>query len=133
MGDVEQTDHDEAGIAQDPAAFEEFYRRYVPEVTRFIARRVDDAYLVGDLTADVFLAVIEYAHTYRPDRGSLIGWVFGVAHRVLAAERRRAERIAHDESQDGGCSTRRIWRTWRSASTRKSAARRLHQALPESD
>lgn len=131
MGDVEQTDHDEAGIAQDPAAFEEFYRRYVPEVTRFIARRVDDPYLVGDLTADVFLAVIESAHTYRPDRGSLIGWVFGVAHRVLAAERRRARRESDATRRISG---RRLLDPTDLARLEEridaeSAARRVYQAL----
>jgi RNA polymerase sigma-70 factor (ECF subfamily) len=84
-----------ARVAQSPEAFEEFYRGHVRDVSRFIARRVDDPHLVADLTADVFLAVIESAHTYRPERGSLIGWVFGVAHRVLAAERRRARRDTH--------------------------------------
>jgi RNA polymerase sigma factor (sigma-70 family) len=84
-------------IARDPQAFEEFYRGHVGQISRFIARRVDDPYTVADLTAEVFLAIIDSAHTYRPERGSLVGWVYGVAHRVLAAERRRARResLAH--------------------------------------
>jgi RNA polymerase sigma-70 factor (ECF subfamily) len=82
----------EADFGHDPVAFEAFYRRHVGDVGRFIARRVDDPYTAADLTADVFLAVIDSAHTYRPDRGSAIAWVYGVAHHVVAAERRRARR-----------------------------------------
>jgi RNA polymerase sigma factor (sigma-70 family) len=81
-------------FVRSPEAFEAFYRQHVGDVQRFVARRVDDPYTAADLTADVFLAVIDSAHTYRPDRGSLIGWVYGVAHHVVAAERRRVRREA---------------------------------------
>lgn len=79
-----------AGIATDPAAFEAFYRRHVEAVTRFLARRVGDPHLVADLVADVFLAVLDSAHLYRPSRGSELGWLYGVARNTLAAQRRRA-------------------------------------------
>ncbi len=92
MGNADRTDRHLADIAHDPDAFEAFYRRHVTDVSRFVARRVDDPYTAADLTADVFLAIIDSAHTYRPDRGSIVGWVFGVAHNVVAAERRRARR-----------------------------------------
>jgi RNA polymerase sigma-70 factor (ECF subfamily) len=92
VDDADRTDRDLAAIARDPTAFETFYRAHVTDVSRFVARRVDDPYLAADLTAEVFLAVIESAHTYRADRGTVVAWVFGVAHKVLAAERRRARR-----------------------------------------
>ncbi|MEV0401123.1 sigma-70 family RNA polymerase sigma factor [Actinoallomurus sp. NPDC050550] len=79
-------------IRHDPDAFEGFYRRHVEAVTRFVARRVDDPHTAADLTADVFLAVIDSAHTYRPGSGTEIAWLFGIARNVLAAERRRAGR-----------------------------------------
>src|SRR3954447_11861528 len=82
----------EPDIGHDPAAFEAFYRRHFGDVSRFIARRVDDPYTAADLTADVFVAIIDSAHTFRPDRGSAIAWVYGGAPSVLAAERRRARR-----------------------------------------
>jgi RNA polymerase sigma factor (sigma-70 family) len=92
VGVADLTDHHLADIAHDPGAFEAFYRRHVADVSRFIARRVDDPYTAADLTADVFLAIIDSAHTYRPDRGSIVGWVYGVAHNIAAAERRRTHR-----------------------------------------
>jgi RNA polymerase sigma-70 factor, ECF subfamily len=92
MGVPDPTEGHLADIAHDPDALEAFYRCHVVEVTRFIARRVDDPYTVADLTADVFLAIIDSAHTYRPDRGSVVGWVFGVARNVVSAEHRRTLR-----------------------------------------
>src|SRR5690348_7583697 len=84
-------------IGHDPAAFEAFYREHVEAVQRSIARRVGDPHLAADLTADVFLAAIDDAASYRPDRGSPVAWLFGIARVVVAAEHRRAgrERRAH--------------------------------------
>ncbi len=90
MHDDSATEIDITTIGVDPAAFEVFYRRHVTAVGRFVARRVDDPHLAADLTADVFLAVIESADGYRTDRGSQIGWLYGVARNVIADERRRA-------------------------------------------
>lgn len=81
-----------AEIASDPDAFERFYRAHVESVQRFVARRVDDPYVAADLTADVFVAVIESAHTYRPGRGEPVAWVFGIARNVVADSHRRAAR-----------------------------------------
>lgn len=120
-------------IGHDAAVLERFYRTHVQAVGRFIARRVDDPYTVADLTADVFLAAIESAHTYRPDRGSEIGWLFGVARNVVAAERRRALRELNAgkqltgrrvlDAEDIACLEERI--------DAEAAARRLYRALAE--
>jgi RNA polymerase sigma factor (sigma-70 family) len=79
-------------IASDPDAFEDFYREHVEAVQRFVARRVPDPHLAADLTGDVFLAVIDSAHTYRPESGRPIAWLFGVARNVVASEHRRSAR-----------------------------------------
>lgn len=118
-------------IGHDPAAFEAFYRRHVGDVSRFIARRVDDPYTAADLTADVFLAIIDSAHTYRPDRGSAIAWVYGVAHNVVAAERRRARR---ESTATGRIAGRRLLDSADIARLEERidaerAARRVYEAL----
>ena len=84
-------------IAHDPATFEAFYRNHVEAVQRFVARRVADPRLAADLTAEVFLAAIDAAPSYRAARGVPEAWLFGIARNVVAAERRRAgrERRAH--------------------------------------
>jgi len=90
-----------AAIGQDPDAFESFYRTHVDMVGRFIARRVSDPHTVADLTADVFMAAIASAHTYRPERGSVEGWMHGVARNVVAGEFKRRAR-EHDAAQRAG-------------------------------
>jgi RNA polymerase sigma factor (sigma-70 family) len=87
-----RTPDDLGRVARDPAAFEAFYRGHVTAVTRFIARRVADPHAVADLTAEVFLAVIASAHSYRASRGSQLAWLFGIARNVVAADRRRVAR-----------------------------------------
>ena len=79
-------------IAYDPATLEAFYRAHVEAVEQFVVRRVNDPYLAADLTADVFVAAIEAAGSYRPDRGQPVAWLFGIARNVVAAEHRRAAR-----------------------------------------
>ncbi|MGK5739573.1 RNA polymerase sigma factor [Micromonospora sp. URMC 103] len=131
MHDPGPAEGDISRIGVDPEAFEAFYRRHVEAVGRFVARRVDDPHLAADLTADVFLAVIESAAGYRPERGSQIGWLFGVARNVVADERRRAAqrlrvtgRIAGRRELDADDIARIEERI-----DAESAARRTHRAL----
>jgi len=79
-------------VGSDPDAFEEFYREHLDAVERFVARRVADRELAADLTADIFVAVIESAENYRVERGSPLAWLFGVARLVVSSERRRKGR-----------------------------------------
>ena len=79
-----------ARIGHDPDALEAFYTEHVTAVTRFVARRVADPHTVADLTAEVFLAVIHSAHSYRPGRGTPAAWLYGIARNVISGERRRA-------------------------------------------
>ena len=81
-----------ARIAHDPDVFEVFYREHVDAVQRFVARRIADPHLAADLTAEVFLAAIDAAASYRPRRGAPALWLFGVARNVVNSEFRRAAR-----------------------------------------
>jgi len=94
-----------ARIGHDPEALEAFYTEHVTAVTRFVARRVADPHTVADLTAEVFLAVIDSAHTYRPGRGTQLAWLYGIARNVIAGERRRA---AHELRAAGRVAGRRL-------------------------
>jgi RNA polymerase sigma factor (sigma-70 family) len=81
-----------ARIAHDPDVFEVFYREHIDAVQRFVARRIRDPHLAADLTAEVFLAAIAAAASYRPRRGAPGLWLFGVARNVVNNELRRAAR-----------------------------------------
>jgi RNA polymerase sigma-70 factor (ECF subfamily) len=89
-------------IGTDPAAFTEFYRAHVDEVTRFVTRRVADPQLAADLTAEVFLAVIEAAAHYRGSFGGPRTWLYGIARNVIAAEFRRSARERRAEDLSAG-------------------------------
>ncbi|MEZ0071711.1 RNA polymerase sigma factor [Planotetraspora sp. GP83] len=91
-----------ADVVRDPEAFEAFYRRHFDAVTRFLARRVADPHTVADLTAEVFLAVLDSAHTYRVGRGSETAWLYGVARNTLYAEWRRSARESRATSRMAG-------------------------------
>ncbi|KUN24006.1 RNA polymerase subunit sigma [Streptomyces antibioticus] len=90
---------------RDPELFEEFYRRHVDAMTSFVARRVADPHTVADLTAEIFLAVLDSAHTYRPGRGSETAWLYGIARNVVAGEHRR---LARETARDRRISGRRL-------------------------
>jgi RNA polymerase sigma factor (sigma-70 family) len=83
---------DISDIGRDPDAFEAFYRQHLPWVRRFVARRVDDPHTAADLTADIFLAVIDSAARYDPSAGSATAWLAGIARHVVADHVRRRAR-----------------------------------------
>ncbi|HEY3775779.1 MAG TPA: sigma-70 family RNA polymerase sigma factor [Solirubrobacteraceae bacterium] len=92
---------------RDPDAFEVFYREHVDALERFISRRVSDREMVADLTADVFVAAIEAAGSYRPSQGAPGAWLYGIARNVVASrvrrdgrERRATARVRGREALD---------------------------------
>jgi RNA polymerase sigma factor (sigma-70 family) len=91
-----------AEIASDPDAFEGFYREHVESVQRFVARRVADPHVAADLTADVFVAAIESARSYRRSRGEPVAWLFGIARNVVAGEHRRSATELHTRARVRG-------------------------------
>jgi RNA polymerase sigma-70 factor (ECF subfamily) len=94
-----------AAAVRDPQLFEEFYRRHVDAVMRFVARRVNDPHTAADLTAEIFLAVLDSADSYRPRLGSETAWLYGIARNVVSSERRR---IARETERDLRFSGRRL-------------------------
>ena len=72
-----------------PEAFGAFYDRYELAVVGYFARRTGDPEVAADLSAEVFAAVLGAAERYRPEAPTAAGWLFTIAHHVLAASRRR--------------------------------------------
>jgi RNA polymerase sigma factor (sigma-70 family) len=71
----------------DPAAFEAAYRRYGRVVFAF-CRRTVGAETAEEVTQDTFVAAWRTSHRFDPDRGSLGGWLMGIArHKVIDAVR----------------------------------------------
>lgn len=78
-----------AARAGDYTAFELFYRRWLPVVTRFHVRRGGSREAAFDLTAETFAAVVSSLGDFDPERGSAAGWLFGIAEHKLGSSRRR--------------------------------------------
>ncbi|MBE2319692.1 RNA polymerase sigma factor [Solirubrobacter sp. CPCC 204708] len=85
---------DEQLLAGGPQAFGDFYARHERAVFRYFYRRVRDAEVAADLTAECFAAALLAAHRFRGREGSpAVAWLFGIARNVLrrSAEQRRVE------------------------------------------
>lgn len=73
------------------AAFEELFARYRKPLYGFFGRRLNNPERAEDLTQETFLAVIRAVSRYEP-RASVRTYLYGIALKLLAAERRRVFR-----------------------------------------
>jgi RNA polymerase sigma-70 factor, ECF subfamily len=70
------------------AAFEELFARYRKPLHGFFGRRLNNPERAEDLAQETFLAVIRAASRYEP-RALVRTYVYGIALKLLAAERRK--------------------------------------------
>jgi RNA polymerase sigma-70 factor (ECF subfamily) len=75
--------------ARDETAFTVLYRRYLPVVLRWCLRETDNREIAADLSAEVFAAALISARRYRPEQGSVLAWLLGIARNKLLESRRR--------------------------------------------
>ncbi len=74
----------------DSDAFATFFRRHASSITLYAVRRCRDSEDVGDLVAETFLVALQAAGRYIPETDTALPWLFGIARRVLAKQRRRS-------------------------------------------
>jgi RNA polymerase sigma-70 factor (ECF subfamily) len=70
------------------AAFEELFDRYRKPLYGFFGRRLNNPERAEDLVQEAFLAVVRAASRYEP-RASVRTYLYGIALKLLAAERRK--------------------------------------------
>jgi RNA polymerase sigma-70 factor (ECF subfamily) len=75
-------------VAGDEAAFTLLYRRKHPAIYRFALHMSGNASIAEDVTQEVFMTLIRDAKRFDPARGTLGGFLFGIARNHL---RRRWE------------------------------------------
>src|SRR5512132_2945966 len=73
----------------DPEAFAAFYRAHVRGIIAYFRRRVGDAELAADLTAETFAAALAGRRRFAPERGPAAAWLYGIARRQLVTFQRR--------------------------------------------
>ena len=72
-------------------AFEELFARYRDPLFGFFRRRLESSERAEDLTQETFLAVIRASSRYEP-RASVRTYLYGIALKLLSAERRKHNR-----------------------------------------
>lgn len=77
------------------------YHGHVAKVHRFVASRLGHE-AAFDMTAIVYIEALGMQHTYDPEKGSVVGWLMGIANNVVNHERRsRAREAAAYEAYAG--------------------------------
>lgn len=88
---------DESGLIQrakegDPAAFAELYDCYQPAVYRYVLFQVGDVATAEDLTAEVFVRLVEKIHRYSYRGRPLLAWLYTIARNLIIDYRRHTGR-----------------------------------------
>jgi RNA polymerase sigma-70 factor (ECF subfamily) len=89
-------------IGVDRQALERFYLAHYSDVVRYFARRLQDPHDVADLVADTFLAAMQSASGYDPDRGRPLAWLLGIGHNTLRRFHRQREADRHAVARFAG-------------------------------
>lgn len=74
------------------AALSELYDRYELKIYSYIYRRTNEQVLAEDLTAQVFLKMLEAIRNERAWHSSFSGWLYRIAHNLVIDHYRRRDR-----------------------------------------
>jgi RNA polymerase sigma-70 factor (ECF subfamily) len=88
----------------DEQAFVTLYRRRQAAIYRFALRMSGSAAVAEDVTQDVFLALIREECGFDPERGTLSGYLFGIARKLMLRflERGRSDVPLETEGEESG-------------------------------
>jgi RNA polymerase sigma-70 factor (ECF subfamily) len=90
---------DQAGRG-DAAALGQIYDAYATRIFKYLYRRLGSVPLAEDLTADVFVRLVETSGTPHFCRGSLAPWLYRLAHNRLVDHYRRHRESALPDDAD---------------------------------
>jgi RNA polymerase sigma factor (sigma-70 family) len=92
-GTGEQTDDAELAtrFRRDPELFVEVHDRYIHDIYRYAAGRLD-VQAAEDIAAETFCVAFGRRDRFDPARGSLRSWLFGIATNLVAGHRRKEAR-----------------------------------------
>ena len=91
------TEHNEEqllnrAIHYDEAALGELYNQYEGKIYTYIYRRTSNQALAEDLTAQVFLKMLEAIRNRKAWNSSFSGWIYRIAHNLIVDYYRRRDR-----------------------------------------
>lgn len=93
----------EAAVVYDEAALGELYDRYEARIFIYVYRRTGDEALAEDLTAQVFVKMLQAIRERRAWHSSFSGWLYRIAHNVVIDHYRQRDKqvlIGLDEAPD---------------------------------
>jgi RNA polymerase sigma-70 factor (ECF subfamily) len=82
----------------DEQALGTLYDAYVDRIYRYIFYRVDNAEVARDLTADVFLRVVEGLPNYEYRSVPFVAWLYRIAHARVVDHFRQASKAQEQEA-----------------------------------
>jgi RNA polymerase sigma-70 factor (ECF subfamily) len=87
----------------DSSALTEIHDRYYPEIYRYVRYRLADDQVSEDISADVFLRMLDALHKKRGPEQNLRGWLYGTASNLVndhlrALYSRKVESLESDSS-----------------------------------
>ena len=88
-------------IAADPPLedFEALYRRTLPRIYAYTASVLRDRSAAEEVTAQVYERAYRKRRSYRPRRGTVDAWLFGIARNAALDELRRRRRHADFQAE----------------------------------
>jgi RNA polymerase sigma-70 factor (ECF subfamily) len=89
----------ESAPATAQRSFEELYRRTFPRVYAYVASLLRDRSAAEEVTAQAFERAYRRRSSYRPGRGPVEAWLFGIARNAALDELRRRGRRAELEEE----------------------------------
>ncbi|MBP8122527.1 MAG: sigma-70 family RNA polymerase sigma factor [Caldilineaceae bacterium] len=84
----------------DEAALGEIYDRYEERIFAYIYRRIGDPTLAEDLTAQVFLKMLEAIRKEKAWNSSFSGWLYRIAHNLVIDQYRKRGRATYMSIDD---------------------------------
>jgi len=78
-------------LHRDPELFTVVYDRYIRDIYRYVAGRLDTQ-VADDIAAETFLVAFCQRDRFDPGRGSLRPWLYGIATNLVARHRRKEAR-----------------------------------------
>jgi RNA polymerase sigma-70 factor (ECF subfamily) len=94
MPSIDEVDLVERACRMERAAIGALYRRHVQAIYRYVYYRVGDEHMAEDLTAEVFLRVIEALPNYQQRGVPFAAWLYRIARARTADHHRRHRRLA---------------------------------------
>lgn len=89
----------------DESALVEIYNQCQAPVYRYVYFRVGSTALAEELTAEVFVRLVDKIRTFREEGRPILAWLYAIAHNLVVDHQRRQGRVAWlplDETMEAG-------------------------------